>query len=73
MSEFRGIVSSLVWRLRADKYNFPSESVRDEEEVMHSPIFSSKQTFGSTILLKSANLWFLFGDCISTLFVGWGQ
>ena len=35
MSGFWGIVMSLVWKFKADKYNFPSESFRDKEGVMH--------------------------------------
>ena len=35
---------ALVWRFKADKYKFPKESVRDNEEVMHNLVFYSKHT-----------------------------
>ena len=35
LSRFWGIVMSLVRKFKADEYKFPSESVRDKEEVMH--------------------------------------
>ena len=58
ISEFRGIVISLFCRFKAERYKYPFGSVLDKDDVRHSPVLSSKLSFGSTIPQTSLNILF---------------